>query len=64
MIMAKEKTPTATREEQIINNILAEICKCCDFPSDQYIPWLKEEVGLTDTEIERLQAVNCLPMPE
>lgn len=63
MIMVKEKTLTATREEQIINNILAEVCKCCDIPEEQYIPWLTEEIGLTEEEIGRLQAVNCLPMP-
>lgn len=63
IIPRKEDLVKATREEIIINNILSQVCECCDIPNEQYIPWLTEEVGLTEAEIERLQAVNCLPMP-
>lgn len=52
-----------SREDIIINNILSEICSCTPIKEDQYLPWLKLEIGLSDAEIDHLKEVNCLPMP-
>ena len=55
--------PTPTRNEIIINNILSQVCSFTEMPEDQYLPWLKLEIGLSDEEIDHLKEVNCLPMP-
>ena len=45
----------------IINNLLSQIVDYTDISKEQYIPWLKQEVGLSDTEIKELRDMNCFP---
>lgn len=52
-----------SQKDLLINNILAEVCKSTDISREQYIPWLKSEIGMTDEDITYLKAVNCLPEP-
>ena len=51
------------RESILINNLLSEICKADAIPREQYIPWLKSEVGFTDQEIEDLRNNDLFPEP-
>ena len=52
------------RKNVLINNLLSEICNKTDIPKDQYIPWLKEEVGFTEKELNDLKDNGLLPEPE
>lgn len=48
----------------IVNNLLDEICeKVWEAPAEGYIPWLKEEIGLTDEEITELKDSDCFREP-
>lgn len=52
------------RAKILINNLLDEIVdKVWQAPSEDYIPWLKEEVGFTDEEISELQDEGLFPVP-
>lgn len=51
------------RCKELINNILSDICNVTDIPKGQYIPWLKSEVGMTESEIKELKTEGLLPMP-
>lgn len=52
-----------TRGDIIINNILTEIALKTDMEKEQWISWLKFEVGLTDEDIYHLKKVGCFPEP-
>lgn len=51
------------RNEIIINNLLSQICDFTEITKEQYLPWLKTEIGLTNNEILHLKEMNCLPEP-
>lgn len=51
------------RKDIIINNLLREICDYTDIRKEQYLSWLKLEIGLTEDEIIHLKKMDCLPEP-
>lgn len=60
----EENKMSIDRATQLINNLLNEIVtKAWDSPSEDYIPWLVEEVGFTKEEIDNLKVTGHLPMP-
>lgn len=48
------------RLEVILNNVLVELLKAIELEREDYIQWLKHEVGITDEELKKLN----LPMPD
>ena len=53
----------ADRKDIIINNLLSEICSKTDIPREDYLPWLRTEIGLSDEDIDDLINEGCLPFP-
>lgn len=63
-MMNPPETKNPERRDIILNNILAAICDATEIQKQQWIPWLKTEVGMTDDEISHLKEVNCFPEPQ
>lgn len=55
---------TLDRAKILINNLLSEVTdKVWNAPSKDYLPWLKEEVGFTESEIQTLKNEGLFPEP-
>lgn len=51
------------RLKEIINNILAQVTNFTDMDKKTYISWLKNEVGITQNELDELGTEGFLPLP-
>lgn len=53
-----------TRAKILINNILSEVSAHIEWQSEEeYILWLKTEIGFTENEINELKLQDLLPVP-
>lgn len=65
-ILKLESMNNASREMRLkilINNILSEVSKTTNMSTEEYINWLKNEVGFEEVELNDLKELDCLPTP-
>lgn len=55
---------TTHRAKEIICNFMNEISTKMDFPKEDWEPWLKTEIGMSDAEIDELKADGLFREPE
>lgn len=51
------------RLKEIVLCILTEIVNTSEMDSTTYLSWLKNEVGISESELSELNANGYLPMP-
>ena len=47
----------------LINNLLSAVVSQTEIPKEQYVPWLKSEMGFDDEKIAELKMFGCFPEP-